>query len=328
MTAMSSYLRLTASSLLLTGLLMSVCGLSVRVARAQTSTPQITSSEKRIAQDLELIREAEKQHLPDVQRGALWHELALEYHAATEFQKAEDAYNKALNLLKTVPSAREEYASTLDDLASLYLIYGRVDDAESARKQALTVRQKLGNPTGVAVSEVRLSDIALARHDFKKAERLAQRGLQGLESSSNPPRAGVLSALITLTYAGCARGHCAQGLMDAEQAVAFTNTHFESESAAGGFALEALGFAQWKNGATQNGERTMLQGMTLLRARLAPADPRLAGAMLQYQAYLTATNRQAEAGQIHEQVTKMTGQVGVSCQGCAVSVNSLSKTLR
>jgi tetratricopeptide (TPR) repeat protein len=115
-------------------------------------------------------------------------------HRSTSTQqnssKAEDAYNRSLHLLKTAPSARAVYASTLDNLASLYLIYGRVDDAESARKQALTVREKLGNQSDIAVSRIHLADIALARHQFKKAERLAQRGIEEMESSLNPPKQG------------------------------------------------------------------------------------------------------------------------------------------
>jgi tetratricopeptide (TPR) repeat protein len=323
MITLSSYLRLKVCLLLLIALT-----LSVGAVWAQTSNASISSSQVRIAQDLELIRIAEQKHLSEAQQGALWEQLGLDYHAATEFLKAEEAYNRALQLLKTAPSARAEYASTLDDLASLYLIYGRLEDAESARKQALRVRQKLGNPTESAVSEVHLADIALARHQFKKAEQLALRGLEGMESSLNPPRVGVLSAYITLTYARCLRGHSGEGLMNAEQAVAFANKNFEPESAASGFALETLGFAEWKSGATQDGERAMLQAIQVLRTKLAPADPRLAGAMLQYRAYLIEGNRQAEAQEIHKQVTRMASQTGVFCQGCTVSVYSLSNTLR
>jgi tetratricopeptide (TPR) repeat protein len=301
---------------------------SVGVVCAQTPDAHIPSSQVRIAHDLELIRIGEQQHLPPAQQAVLWEQLALEYHVATEFLKAEDAYLRALHLLKTAPSARPQYASTLDNLSSLYLIYGRADDAESARKQAIKVRQKLGTPADNGESEVHLADIAIVRHQFKKAERLALHGLQVMESSSNPPRVGILSAFITLTYARCSRGHTEEGLRNAKQAVAFANTHFQSESTAHGFALETLGYAEWKSGAPQDGERTMLQSIQLLRTTLAPADPRLAGALLQYQAYLVEAHRPAEAQEIREQVTRMTSQAGVYCQGCAVSVYSLSNTLR
>jgi tetratricopeptide (TPR) repeat protein len=323
MIALSSCLRSRVHVLLLIALIG-----SVGVVRAQKPDAHITTSQERIAHDLQLIRNGEQQHLPPAQQGILWEQLALEYHVSTEFQKAEDAYLRALHLLKTAPSARSEYAFALDNLSSLYLIYGRLDDAESARKQAIKVRQKLGAPADNAESEVHLADIALVRHQFKKAERLALNGLRLMESSSSSSRAGILSAFITLTYARCSRGHCEEGLMNAKQAVAFANKNFESESAAHGFALETLGFAEWKSGSPQDGERDMLQSIQILRTGLAPADPRLAGALLQYQSYLVEAHRPAEAQEIREQVSRMTSQAGVYCQGCAVSVYSLSNTLR
>ena len=323
MIALSSCLRSRVHVLLLIALIG-----SVGVVRAQKPDALITTSQERIAHDLESIRAGEQQHLPPAQQAVLWEQLALEYHLlGTDFQKAEDAYLRALHLEKTVPSARAHYAATLDNLSSLYLIYGRLDDAESARKQAIKVRQKLGTSAGNAESEVHLADIALVRRQFKKAERIAQHGLRLMESSSNPPRTGILSALITLTYARCFRGHCEEGLMNAKQAIAFADTHFQSESTAHGFALETLGFAEWKSGAPQDGERNMLKSIELLRAGLAPADPRLAGALLQYQAYLVEAHRSAEAQEIREQVKRMTSQAGAYCQGC-VSVYTLSNTLR
>jgi hypothetical protein len=116
--------------------------------------------------------------------------------------------------------------------------------------------------------------------------------------------------------------------MNAKQAVAFADKHFESESVANGFALESLGFAQWKSGASQDAERSMLQALQILRARLSPTDPRLAGAMSQYRSYLIEAHRPAEAQEIHEQVIRITRQTGVYCQQCTVSVDSLSNTLR
>lgn len=183
MIALSSCLRSKVHVLLLMALIE-----SVGVVRAQKPDAHIATSQERIAHDLELIRVAEQNHLPPAEQGILWEQLALQYHISTEFQKAEDAYLRALHLEKTAPSAKAQYALTLDLLSALYLIHGRLDDAESARKQAIKVRQKLGTPADNAESEVHLADIALVRHQFKKAERLAQHGLQVMQSSSNPPR--------------------------------------------------------------------------------------------------------------------------------------------
>jgi hypothetical protein len=277
---------------------------------------------------VELIHIAEQEHRSEVQRGILWTQLALEYQYAADFLKAEDAYDKSLHLLKTAPSARAEYATALECLASLYLIYGHVDDAERTRKEALTVREKLGNRSDIGISEIHLANIAIQRNQLKKAERTALKGMEEMESSPNPPRTGMLTGLITVTYARCMRGHSSEGLTSAQQALAFANKRFEPGSAAVGFALGALGFAEWKNGAVQGGEKDMLHGIQILRAKLAPADPRLAGALLQYHDYLVATSRRVDAQVIHDEVDRITSQSGTFCPGCTVSIHSLSNGLR
>jgi len=317
------YLHLRVSLLLLTALSLSVC-----VAWAQTPELQSAAVQVRIVRDMESIHIAEQQQRPEAERGALWAQLASEYQYVAEFLKAEDAYNKSLHLLKTAPSAKAEYAGTLESLATLYLLYGHIDEAERVRKQALAVHKKLGNRFDIGLSQIHLANVAIARRQFKKAERLSLRGMEEMESSSNPPRAGILSGLITVTYAHCLRGHCDQGLTSAQQGLAFVNSNFVPESVAVGFALETLGFAEWKTGAGQEGEKAMLHGIQILRTNLVPADPRLRGALVQYGNYLTATNRRVEAQEIHEEVERMRSQTGTVCPACTVSVYSLSKGLR
>jgi tetratricopeptide (TPR) repeat protein len=323
MIAVSSHLRLRVCLFLLIAF-----RLGVGVLCSQTQSPAMTALQEHISHVQEMIRRAEQKHQSQAQQGLLWAELALEYHAAAEFSNAEDAYNRALHLLKTDPSARADYATALDDLAALYLTYNRLADAESARKQALAVRRKLGNPVETAVSQIHLADIEVVHHQFKKAERTAEQGLKGMQSAPDPPHAGMLSAFLILTYAQCAQKRCVEGLKNAELAVAFANQNYEPESAALGFAQEALGFAEWKTGATQDAERVILQAIQQLRKSLAPADPRLAGALLEYRSYLLDTNRKVEAQEVHDQATRVLSQAGVSCPGCTISVNSLSNTLR
>jgi tetratricopeptide (TPR) repeat protein len=298
------------------------------VARAQSSEPQVASSQVHIAQNMEFIRIAEQEHRSDAEQGALWARLASQYHYAAEFSKAEDAYYKSLHLLKNAPTARAEYAATLENLAALYLIYGRLDDAERVRKQALAIREQMGDPSGVGLSHVHLADVAMMRHDFKKTERLALRGLEEMKSSSSPPREGMLSGLITLSYARCFRGHSNEGLMSAQQTVAFADRNFPSNSAAVGFALETVGFAEWKSGAIQDAGKAMLDSIRILRTTLVPADPRLAGVLLQYGDYLIATSRRTEAQEVYDEAERIIHQTVKPCAACTVSVYSLTKTLR
>jgi tetratricopeptide (TPR) repeat protein len=281
-----------------------------------------------IAQGLDAIHAAEQQHRTPAELGAMWEMLAAEYQAAADFPKAEDAYNRSLHLLKDVPEARPLYAATLDNLGSLYLIFGRVDEAESVRKQALAIQQKLGNPAALGAIEVRVADIAVARHQFKKAEHFALLGLRDMRSSSSPPPAGMLSALITVTYARCLQRHTGDGLLSAQQAFYFAESHFEPGSAAIGFTLQTLGYARWKHGEYKEGGETMESGLRILRSRLAASDPRLAGALSQFEDYLVTTKRQPEADEIRDEIARTDIRAGVACRACTISVYSLAKGLR
>jgi len=258
----------------------------------------------------------------------MWAHLASEYGNSADFLKAEDAYNHSLHLLKDVPDAKPVYAITLDNLASLYLVYGRVDEAEEVRKQALAIRQKIGNAADIGVGEVLIADIAIAKRQYKKAEEFALRGMKDMSSSSSPPKIVTLSALITVTYARCSRGHTAEGLSSAQQAFDLANTHFEPNSPAMGFALQTLGYAEWKSGATEEGGRNMQRGLQILRSKLAASDPRLTGALKQYADYLVTTRQRQEADEIRDEVARMNSRAGVTCPACTVSVYSLAKGLR
>jgi tetratricopeptide (TPR) repeat protein len=309
-------------------LVVSVLSWRAGTVQGQTSNPRLNWSQEHILQVQESIRDAEAQHSPQARQGALWAELALAYWNATEFVKAEDAYSKSLQLLKTAPSSAAQYASTLEDLASLYLTYGRLADAESTAKQAFAARKKLGSPMEIAISQVHLAAIALVRHQFKKAEQLSESGVVTLQSVASPPKTGMLSGFITLTYARCSNKHCSEGSNSAQQAVAFAEKNFEPESAPIGFALETRGFAEWKSGAKQEGERDMQEAIRILQRTLAPADPRLAGVMLQYKSYLVEAGRQEEAHVVAQQISSVTRQAGVSCANCAVGVHTLVNGVR
>jgi tetratricopeptide (TPR) repeat protein len=281
--------------------------------------------EGRAASLLESIHAAETQHLPAEQRGLLWTQLGIVYANATQFIQAEDAYQRAISLLKTDPAAE---ASTREYLTALYLGHGRLEDAESSARQALALRRKVGDPVQIAASQIHYGDVALFRHDFRQAERLATEGMRVLESASDAPKTAILSGFLTLAYAQCWQKHLQAGLSSARQAVAFANQTFVPESSAVGFARETLGFAEWKTGATRDGEQDMQAGIVILRKALAPADPRLAGAMLQYRDYLVESGRSAEAHDIQQQVAAMNREAGVTCGDCTISANTLARGLR
>jgi tetratricopeptide (TPR) repeat protein len=280
--------------------------------------PKADASTSRL---LQAIRVAEEHRAPDAERGALLTELGIAYALAADFPHAEEAYSKALLLLRNEPPGEGVYAATLEDLAALYLTFGHPDAAESTIKQALAVRQQGGDPLRVAICRIHDADVALVRHHYKTAEWMAGEAMEVLVPASGAPPGAILSGWITLSYARCGRKHFAEALDDGRRAVAFAERSFPQESAAVGFALETLGHAEWKRGAKAEGERHMQEAIRILRSRLAPADPRLAGVLLQYHDYLVDVHRMDEARAVQEQMRTF-------CSSCTVSVTTLARGAR
>ena len=303
--------------------LVMALSLGIHAASAQTQTASIMPLPERIAQELGLIHAAEQEHLPDVQLGYLWARLASDYRDKADFSRSEDAYNRALRLLKTAPEAKADYATLLDRLGYLYLIYGHKDEAESCMKKSLAIRQELGNVTNIGLSHEHLAEVALARHKFKDAERAASEAYQMLAARGSGTT-GLAAVLVTLTYARCEQNKCAEGLQNAEQAFAIVRTGHQPDSLPVGHTLMALGFAKWKMGENQDAEKAMLQGIQIIRTLNAPGNPNSRYALIEYRDYLKAMHRSLEAKQIEEQLAS-THQ---PCASCSVSVYSLSNAMR
>jgi tetratricopeptide (TPR) repeat protein len=297
----------------------------IHAASAQTQTASIMPLPERITQELGLIHAAEQEHLPDVQLGYLWARLASDYRDKADFSRSEDAYNRSLRLLKAAPEAKADYATLLDKLGNLYLIYGHKDEAESCMKKSLAIRQELGNVTNIGLSHEHLAEVALARHKFKDAERAASEAYQILVTAKGSDTTGLAAVLVTLTYARCEQNKCAEGLQSAEQALSIVRTQYQPDSLHVGHTLMALGFAKWKMGGNQDAEKAMLQGIQIIRTLNAPGDPNTRYAFMEYRDYLKAMHRSLDVKQIEEQLATSTHQ---PCASCSVSVYSLSNAMR
>ncbi|HMF52988.1 MAG TPA: hypothetical protein VK593_01465 [Edaphobacter sp.] len=215
---------------------------------AQTREASATALGDRITRDLQQAQLAERQHLPDERIGYLWAVLASEYRRAGDFPASEDAYFKALSFFERSPSAARNYATALDNLAMLYLVYGWLDEAEKYNRRSAKIRSGLGYPLDEARSEQHMAEIDLARHKFKAADDEAAQALEAMVRLDDPEKLDMVSALNALTITQCSRKACVQGMEDAQRSLKLARSFFGEESAAVAHAMMAVGFAEWKLG--------------------------------------------------------------------------------
>jgi tetratricopeptide (TPR) repeat protein len=307
--------RLCASSTaVLTGVLLFSSGVAQRVSPGP-SEPSV-----RIEQGLRMIQEGKQTGLPAAQLGYLWATLAGSYQDAADAEKALGAYEHALQLLATDSEAKAIYATALDNMGSLYLEYGRIAEAEKLRKRALAIRHEIGSPLEIGWSEQHMAEIALVKHRFKDAESWSRSAFETLSRSGHDVSSEVASLAI-LTYAECMQSRPEEGLREAERAMRLAENGLAAGSVERANVSMTLGFAQWKTGSTAEAERSMQDGLRILRVQLGNTNPILRAAMYQYRDFLKAMHRGPEVKVIEEQISAMMPQAARrSCAGCTVSV--------
>jgi tetratricopeptide (TPR) repeat protein len=313
--------RLCAS---LTAVLMGALLSSSAVTQRVSSNANEVSM--RIADGLKQIQEGKQNGLSDSTLGYLWAKLADSYQEAADWKKALAAYEHALQLLGEAREDRANYATALDNLGSLYLEFGRIGEAEKLRKRALAIRKEIGSPQEIAWSEADMAEVALLKHRFKDAEKASRAVFETMsaEEQSGDNVSTELSALVTLIFAECMQSKQEEGLHEAERAMQLVEKNLPADSVDQAHVSMALGFAQWKTGANAEAERSMLDGLRILRSRSGPTSPNLRAAMYEYRGFLKAMHRGPEVTAIEKRLAEMTPQdTSKSCAGCTVSVYAL-----
>jgi tetratricopeptide (TPR) repeat protein len=110
--------------------------------------------------------------------GVAWNVLGSAYLDLERYDDAKQAYQHAMEKLRPIPSARAQYASTVDSLARLEDSLGQKDLARALGIKARHIYEELGDSAGVAVTSTNLAVIAYGQRDFKTARRALQRAIQ------------------------------------------------------------------------------------------------------------------------------------------------------
>jgi tetratricopeptide (TPR) repeat protein len=272
-----------------------------------------------------MVHEAEQQQLSREHRGFLWGTLAEDYRNAADFTRSEDAYNHAITLLKDSPRAAINYATALDNLGALYLIYGHNDEAATCMNKALAVRRGLDNPIHLAMSLQHLADLHISLHKFKDAEKEALQAYQIL-TSSNAPQESSISVLGSLAYTRCKQNNCAVGILDAQHAIEIARATIPQDSLQFGLTLITLGYAQSRTNQLTEAEQSILSGLQIVKSQVTPGDPTYLYSIEEYRDFLKVAHRNSEAKQIDAQIANSMARQ--PCATCSVSVYSLSNTMR
>jgi tetratricopeptide (TPR) repeat protein len=289
-------------------------------SRPETSRPAL---ELQIEKRLAALETQENARASNREVGYQWARLGEDYSLSGEFGNAESAFHHAVDSFSKEPGNRDLYAGALDELGALYRVYGRFPEALHCRRKALAVREKLGDPLQLALSQSHLAELALISNRYKEAFTGADRAYRQMSGMENAGKGDLLSALLVRTYAKCRLRRRAECLSDAQQAFALSRSAFAENSMPVGAALMALSFAQLVNGAAFEAEGSARQAWGILNRELASDDPRVIFAMSQDRDCLLALDRKEEAQKIDADLSAIHREPAQPCASCTVSVYGL-----
>lgn len=282
-----------------------------------------TALKEQIESQRSTIELATKYQLSNAKLGYLWAVLASMYRHAGDFTAAEGAYLKALDLQRDLPSSAQNYATTLDNLGSLYLLYGRIEEAERYNRMGAKIRERMGYRLDLARSEVHLAEIDLAKHRFKQADSEAESALRVMRAENDPETLDLIAALNALAFTRCLRGRCADGLASAKESAELARVHFGERSPALAHAMMALGFASWKSGRIDEAEPAMRQSIEVMQHQSTTDGRGLLLALVEYRNYLREMQRTCDADVVDRELITAKAQMGGACAAC-IDVRSLA----
>jgi tetratricopeptide (TPR) repeat protein len=267
-------------------------------------------------------------HATDDQLGVMWLQLASDYADELDIQRAEEAYAHSLRLLKSSP-IQMHYAIALENLGSFYLTIDRLKESENCRRKALAVYEGLGDQAGVTRARVGLAIVLLHERKYSQSESETAEALKSLQEQKEPSPGDLVAGLISSSYAKCFQSRCGEGLVAARQAMDVTRAAFPKNSLIMAASLLAFGFEQWKNGAPEDGDKTMRQALEVLREGKDVPQPMLIDTQLKalkrYTDFLKATHQKANLKQVESEITRLRGELTPSlCKDCTVNVAALA----
>lgn len=293
---------------LLTGILLSAMAGITAISQSQGapkaqqgagSSPQADLWQNK-AQVLRLIdlneaeaREGEATHADHERLAMNYSELGALYMDAGMSLKAEDAFRRAIALLKGGPQDR--LIDEMEHLAVLQLSMGETRQAERNAMKALQLRQTLKDPVGIALAESAIAGIYDVESKFTKARDHAKKAYDVLADRSDvnvPDRVGVWHAL---GFALTGLQDCDRGIKVLKDALEMAKRDPGVGDASIGFSEYVLGIGYWHCRDRESAAAWLQHGTTDMRAEFGWSHAGYVNAMRQYALFLRQSGQLEQA---------------------------------
>jgi tetratricopeptide (TPR) repeat protein len=293
---------------LLTGILLSaVAGVAAFGQSQQALAPQPQASSPQpptwlqdkaevlrvIDLDEAEVRKGEASLADRMPLAATYSELGVLYVDAGMGLKAEDAFRRAIALLKHGP--QDQLANELEQLAVLQSGMGEYREAKKNEIQALAIRQTLADPVDIALSESAIAGIYDDERKFAKARDYAEKAYDVLADRSDVGVQDRIEVWHTLGFALTGLHDCDRGIGVLKDALEMARSSPGWGDASLGYSEYMLGFGYWRCRDRDNADVWLQRGTTELKAEFGRSHATYVGAMKQYALFLRQNGQFQEA---------------------------------
>lgn len=272
------------------------------------------------------IRSAAERNASAEQLGTLWLALANRYQDRFELEKAEDAYARAIHLLRDT-SSQSQYAESLHGMGNVYRASGRLKEARKCLTKSLDIYGTLNDETKFARLHVELGTELLAEYKYREAETESTAALKDFESGSTPDISDMSAAYLIRSRAICGQGRCRSALDDVSRAHSVALNRFQENSIEMISIWMVQGQVEMQAGLQADGEQSMNEALRLAQSRTDLPRPYFVAlelAVLRAQrTSLKAAHRKEEARQVEDQISRIEAEAPAACAGCTVSAPAL-----
>jgi tetratricopeptide (TPR) repeat protein len=256
------------------------------------------------------------------ERGVAWDLLGSSYQDMESFDRARQAYGKAIEILRSIPSAQGQYAATLNNLATMEQTLGANESARALSEKARDIYEQIKDPAGIAVASTNLAALAYAEKDFKTARGSLALALQQAQGTTRLKDDDYAAMYAVMSGLALHDGRIPEAISSIQQAIdRWTHAHGPSYfPLSTGYLLRAQALAKSGDYA-----QALADGQHALAMDEATLGRKSAGYLLaetEYAQILRATGAKEQASRLHNSASTALAELrSRQCNGCTIDAS-------
>jgi tetratricopeptide (TPR) repeat protein len=310
--------RLVASLILVLLLSHYAPGQPMAVSADQTGQPaNVTANTadavkqnlmRRVALAEAVVRKAEAAHATNEVLSRAYVQLGLWYQNAAQWGRSEAALDHAISLLRHPLEPGADLATAIGQLASLHVMMMKFRESERESKEALRIREDIGDQLLIARSRDDLAILYLAQQKFEKARDFARQAEAEFVKNDRADVLDRVTARVTLAEALCNLKDCLSAISLLKASLDEAKAVLHADDFPVGLSNFLLGYAYWKSGNMSGAEEYMERGTQQMSIQLGWGHPAYVRALKFYAQFLHE-DQKAEAANVVERRIRQTQAV-------------------